>query len=344
MTAPLQSGKAEKVEGMKTYAYYDSGTTNSRLYLIREGAIAAVLTEKVGTVDNVLSGDKSTLERALFQMYRRLLTENHLTDGDIDEIYMSGMATSKNGICEVDYARLPLGISDYRRTVSFKRSGIFGREIGYFTGVVSRPETEGTIDDIFDFNNVRGEEIELFGIMEREKQWFEGQRTAVIMPGSHTHVLFTDNGRITRILSCMGGELFAAVSRHTILNASVSENPEHMDEKTEYALIKGYEAVKQYGFNRATYMVRALDLFSDASQGERDFFYEGVINGGIVTGIESCREFAAADRICVAGKRVYFDIFDAIVRHEKWKIPCSYVEPGTESFALRGFLELMRLD
>lgn len=328
---------------MKTYVYYDSGTTNSRAYLVRNGVVIDTLSEKTGTVDNVLSGDKRTLEKALFHMYHQLLDANHITDAEIDMIYMSGMATSKNGIYEVDYARLPLGISDYKKTAAFQKSEIFGRTIGYFTGAVIMPDDGGTVDNISLFNNVRGEEIELFGIMEREKDLFCGQKTAVIMPGSHTHVLFTDDRKITKILSCMGGELFAAVSQHTILNASVSENPEHGDEKMLYALCKGYEAVKQYGFNRAVYMVRTLDLFSGASQGERDFFYEGVINAGIMTGIQGCGEYPSLDRICIAGKQVYFDIFHTLMKHDHWNIPCSHLEARAESFALRGFLEIMKL-
>jgi 2-dehydro-3-deoxygalactonokinase len=141
----------------------------------------------------------------------------------------------------------------------------------------------------------------------------------------------------------MGGELFSAVSQHTILNASVSGFPEQGNETMRYAMKCGYDAVKKYGFNRATYMVRALDLFSDASQEERNFFYEGVIHADILTGIQSCREFQTLDRICIAGKPVYFDIFNTLINYEKWNIPCSYIEAKEESFALRGFLELIKL-
>ncbi len=332
----------EQLQSGRRYVYYDSGTTNSRAYLICDGTVCDCLTKKVGTVDNVLTGNKDTLVLALYDMYKKLLTRNHLLDEQIHGVYMSGMATSKNGICEVDYLRLPLTVSDYAKAVTYCDNDVFQRNIGYLTGVVSRPSVQGTIFNAAEFNNVRGEEIELFGIMDQFAGLFDNQKTAVIMPGSHTHVLFTSDRSMARILSCMGGELFAAVSKHTILNASVSENPDAPSPSMIQAMIQGYEAVKKYGFNRALYMVRTLDLFTEAEQGERDFFLEGVVNEGILAGIQSSEEFGSLDRICVAGKKVYYDIFHHLIDHEGWNIPCVLIEPQQQGFALAGFLKLIQ--
>lgn len=327
---------------MKYCVYYDSGTTNSRAYLIRDGRVADTSTQAVGTVNNVLSGDKETLVRELYRMYQALLSRNGLADEEIGGIYMSGMATSKNGVSEVEYVRLPVDLRRYQEAVTYRENEVFQRKIGYLTGLAGMPDEAGCLKNAAEFNNVRGEEIELFGIMEQYGDQFENRRAAVIMPGSHTHVLFAENKTITGILSCMGGELFSAVSRHTILSASVSENPENPDASMLEAMKEGYDAVMKYGFNRALYMVRTLDLFTDADQGQRDFFLEGVVSAGILTGIRNGRHFAALDQICVAGKQVYYDIFSVLLSHAGIAVPCVRIEPGQESFALRGFLELLK--
>lgn len=328
---------------MKYDIYYDSGTTNSRAYLIGDGRVADRMSEAVGTVNNVLSGDRDTLVRGLYRMYQTLLSRNGLADEAIDGVYMSGMATSKNGVSEVGYVRLPVDLKCYRQAVTYRDNEVFGRKIGYLTGLAGMPDEPGSLKNAAEFNNVRGEEIELFGIMEQYAAQFENRKAAVIMPGSHTHVLFAENKSITGILSCMGGELFAAVSRHTILNASVSENPENPDASMVEAMKEGYDAVTQYGFNRALYLVRTLDLFTDAAPGQRDFFLEGVVNAGILTGIRNSRHFAGLDHICVAGKKVYYDIFNGLLSHAGIGLPCLRIEPGEESFALRGFLELLKV-
>ena len=327
---------------MKTYIYYDSGTTNSRIYLVRDGRVLDWEKKNVGTVNNVLSGKRDTLALALLEMYRDLLTKNGLEERDIDEIFMSGMATSKNGVCETDYVCVPLDLADYCQSITFQENEIFGRRIGLLTGLIYRPEAPEDQDGGAHFHNVRGEEIELFGIMEQYPQYFKGKRTATIMPGSHTHILFTDNRKITGILSCMGGELFAAVSRNTILSASVSENPENPDAAMMEAMNRGCDVVQKYGFNRALYMVRTMDLFTGASQGERDFFLEGAVNAGIITGLLSSGHLEELDQICVAGKRVYYDIFSSLLKHQGVGLPCMPLEQGEESFALRGFLELIK--
>lgn len=327
---------------MKTYIYYDSGTTNSRIYLIRGGAVLDCAKKNVGTLNNVLSGKKDTLAFALYDMYRDILDKNGLTETDVDEIYMSGMATSKNGICETGYLPVPLDLASYCQSIHIVENDIFKRSIHLLTGLIYRSETEAAQNNDVCFHNVRGEEIELFGIMEQYPQYFKKKKTAVIMPGSHTHILFTDDERITGILSCMGGELFAAVSKHTILSASVSENPENPDSAMLDAVTKGYDAVQKYGFNRALYMVRTMDLFTDASQGQRDFFLEGTVSAGIITCLLNSEHMNGLEQICVAGKPVYYDIFSCLLKHLKIQLPCSFIKQETESFALRGFLELIK--
>ena len=50
--------------------YYDSGTTNTRAYLLRDGAILQKVSRPVGARNSALSGDRDELLRALAAMYQ----------------------------------------------------------------------------------------------------------------------------------------------------------------------------------------------------------------------------------------------------------------------------------
>jgi len=323
------------------YIYFDSGTTNTRIYYIEERVMKAVQSRKIGTIDNVASGDRHTLLRGLKDMYDRLLRELALSDADIDGIYMSGMATSQNGVHEVGYLWVPVGLAEYRNAVSFWRTPLFERQVGFLTGLVYRPDmTKGTLQNAAEFNNVRGEEIELLGIMETYSPFFAGKKTAVIMPGSHTHILYTEDQKIVEITSCMGGEMFAAMAVNTILSASVTAAP---DVIVEQGLISGFDMVRKYGINRALYITRTLDLFTDESLQTRNSYLEGVINEGIITALQSSRRFGDLDCIAVAGSPIYFQIYAPLLSHAGVTVPCIRIEQNkNDSFALQGFLQFIK--
>ncbi|MBQ6550790.1 MAG: 2-dehydro-3-deoxygalactonokinase [Lachnospiraceae bacterium] len=326
---------------MKRFVYFDSGTTNSRAYLIEDGTLADEVRGSVGTITNVMNGSNDVLPQELFKLYEVLLHRNELTDADVHGIYMSGMATSKNGVKEIGYLRLPLSPESYAVSASYAEVPAFGREVGFLTGIVYRPDEPGCLDNIELFHNARGEEIELFGIMEKKPELFSGKNCAVIMPGTHTHILFTKDRTITSMCSSIGGELFQAAREHTILKASVPVIPEGLDEEGKRALIKGYHAVQELGFNRALYMVRTFDLFSEENDNVRGCFMEGVVNADILQGIVNYRKEHALDQVIIAGQEIYAEIFGTMLSEAFPELPFFAVYPGGESFALSGFMNLV---
>lgn len=333
---------------MKRYVYFDSGTTNTRLYMIEAGRVLKKYEEKIGTLDNVTSGDSKTLLRGLYRMYQELLQACSLKDDEVHEIYMSGMATSANGVYEVDYLPVPMGRERYKRCISFRKMPLFQREIGFLTGLIDCPYAKihkripGDINNVQLFHNVRGEEIELFGIITMNPHFFHGKSAAVIMPGSHTHILYVEDCIIKGITSCMGGELFAALAGHTILRASVDKMPQNIYED---AVKTGYRMVKMYGVNRAIYMTRAMELFTDESREVRNSYLEGVVNGGIITALLEHTRDKKLDYILIAGAHFYHRIFLSLLNEEGCEIPGVGIAPAAEkSFALAGFISIMKED
>lgn len=324
---------------MKRIVYFDSGTTNSRAYLVVDGKPTVNLKHKIGTVDNVLSGNKETLLKGLKVLYDELLEQCDLKDSEIDGVYMSGMATSKNGVLEVPYLETPVTVKTYAADITYWDAPIFNRKIGFLTGLVSKPGAP-TMENIEHVSNVRGEEIEIFGIMSKYPELFVNKNTALIMPGSHNHLLYTKNCAITGISSCFGGEAYAAFANHTMLNASVDPAP---DKILPEMVKKGYDMVMKYGVNRALYITRAMYLFDVSDQVQRNSYLEGVINAGIITALRSYEDADKLDYVCCAGSEVYFEIFQPIIGYAELKAPFVKIEQDpAQSFALTGFLEIMK--
>lgn len=325
---------------MENIIYFDSGTTNSRAYYIKDGIPTSSLSKKIGTINNVLSGDPNALLKGLKELYDALLAQLCLCDCDIKSIYMSGMVTSKNGIYEVPYLHTPVDAFSYQAKATIHRFPLFERDVYLLPGIVSLPNhNEITLENIASVNNVRGEEIEMFGLASNFPSYFQDKHTAVIMPGSHSHILYMQKNHITEITSCFGGELYSAITNHTILNASASAAPE--DVQTQYVK-KGYCMVQKYGVNRALYITRTMTLFLDAPQIVRDSYLEGVVNSGIITALTSNPRSSCLDYIVIAGSSVYYKIFSALLDAIASPVPCVWLE-NTQSFALSGFLHLLSL-
>lgn len=268
---------------MNHIVYFDSGTTNSRAYLLdKDGRLLDKHRVSIGSKDAAIAGKNDCLLAALHGMYRELLKANGLADGAIDAIYASGMATSPYGIAEIAHIKLPIALDALAfRMQTHMESRFFHRSICLIPGL----KTENA--DIRQVNNVRGEEMEVLGAMERIEAAFGDVPVAVVLPGSHTHVIIVQDGRFTDILSTFTGELYAAVLRGTILapvlNAELAEYDDAM-------LRCGVRSVRELGLNRALYICHAMRMLNYENARAQASYGEGVLLGGLSQAIdERCK-------------------------------------------------------
>ena len=256
--------------------YFDSGTSNTRIYLLDSHCQLLYWRKKsIGSKDSAISGSSLALRRAMKDLYDELLDSCRLTDGDVDQIYASGMVTSPYGLKEVPHCQVPIDVKTFSRDLyPYWEEQYFNREIILVPGL----RTES-----FDFtfvNNMRGEEIQIIGALEELKGLSGG--SAIILPGSHTHVAYVKQNMIKGILSNFTGELFQALKEETILSPILAEETRLVEEMVK----KGYTCLKNFGFNRAIYIAHAMRIFNQGTPEERFSFAEGVINGGIRQSIE----------------------------------------------------------
>ena len=300
------------------YAYFDSGTTNSRIFLLENGQILYHSKIKTGCKDAALAGDSSVLIEALWKLYQNALVAMHLQDEQIRGIYLSGMATSANGLQEVEHLPLPAGLKELRENmVEYPENRFFHRSLYLIPGLKTCPRgVRVSPEKAVLVNNVRGEETEIMGILQATGM----NSCAVLLPGSHTQAAIVENGKITDLLSTVTGELYGAILQDTIIGSSVTEAAPQPD-----WIKQGVLALRRFGFNRALYITRSLDLFSDTKSGERKNFLEGVVNGDMVLeALRVIQRHPSIQDVIIYGSCDQYTILQAVAE----------VSPGFENFSL----------
>lgn len=321
------------------YVYFDSGTTNSRGYLL-DSELNMLDMEKaaVGSKDSAIAGTNLVLIDGLYGIYTKLLDKNSIADCDIIDIYLSGMVTCPYGLCEVPHLAIPITARMFAEKVyPFLEEQRFKRTVWLIPGMK-------TISEDFAYvNNVRGEEIEIIGLMNTLSEMTQGRDAAIVMPGSHTHTMHVRGNDILGILSNFTGELFHALKTATIMSPELDAKVDSLDlDMVKY----GVSNLKKFGFNRALYIGHALRMFDEGDERTRLSYCQGVIFGGVALSLgEYCRTrwTECKTAVIVADPKV-MDLYKAVLSEcdeieEVLEIPLS----PSKSYALEGFRKIISL-
>lgn len=226
---------------MAIYLTVDGGTTNTRIFFIKEGRAVDVQKISAGARDGA-----DVLKNELRQGILELLARNGCKEAQVTKVLASGMITSEYGLCNLPHITLPAGIAELRQnlyeTVIPEVTAI---PFCFVRGVRSAGETLAAVD------MMRGEETELMGLMD-----VSYKDALYILPGSHSKHIATDSaGRITSFRTMLSGELLAAVAEHTILRDAADL---HHNTLIEADLQNGYLYAAEYGLNEALFKTRVL--------------------------------------------------------------------------------------
>lgn len=124
-------------------------------------------------------------------------------------VILSGMITSRNGWIETPYLPAPCSPHDLARSL-VPASGSNGWPLAFVPGVSQTPQA-GLAHRQHDV--MRGEETEILGHLASTGEadgWF-------VLPGTHSKWVRVHDGAIHGFTTFMTGEVFSALSAHTIL-------------------------------------------------------------------------------------------------------------------------------
>src|SRR5699024_6896132 len=93
----------------------DSGTTNSRIYLVdyNNQNVIDVVKKNIGIKNTAINGSNSVLKEEISNGIMEIIKRNNCTSDDINYIVASGMITSNLGILEVPYIESPCKYKDF---------------------------------------------------------------------------------------------------------------------------------------------------------------------------------------------------------------------------------------
>jgi len=283
-------------------AWFDCGTTNTRLYLIAEdGTYRFCGGKAVGSRNVAMEGSCAILAQAMAQLLQE-------TPESAVQIYASGMVTSAFGLKEVPHLVAPVSAAALRAGIVETYVEALDRTIRLIPGVKT-----AALDWHFS-GNVRGEETEVLGaaaVLESSGQCSDG---VYILPGSHTQILYLKNGEITDILSLFTGELFHALREETILSGVLKSLPDSLE--PEFIRMGCADAV-EFGINRSLYLCHSNQIFRRFTPTQRYSYTEGVILSGVYQVLiqRLQRSWAHCSQIVMVCDELNWNIYGALLQN-----------------------------
>jgi 2-dehydro-3-deoxygalactonokinase len=256
----------------------DWGTTNLRLRWVDagSGAIAGEVSSAEGVrhaYDRAHAGGGFRAEAYYEILARSLARLEHELGRSLAgaPVLVSGMASSSIGIEELPYAALPfsLGGEDViHRTLDRPLPG--GQRVVLLSGVRSASDV------------MRGEETQLIGLAGEAEA--DGP-TVYLLPGTHSKHAIVEGSALTDFRTYLTGELFEAVTSHTVLRDSVERPAPREFSRTAFQ--EGVRAAAEDSLLHALFLGRSNALFGKLQPAENYWFLSGVVIGAEVAVLAS---------------------------------------------------------
>ena len=194
-------------------------------------------------------------------------------------ILLAGMIGSRQGWVEAPYCPCPAGAIEIAGRLTSHVTAR-GRKVAFVPGL-SWQSTSGA-DDV-----MRGEETQILGVASSGRQ-------VLVLPGTHSKWAEVVDGRVLRFSTFMTGEVFAAMSKHTILGRLMTG--EGHDPK---AFAAGISASGEAGgLLHHLFRVRTAGLFSRWPAESLSSLLSGLVIGHEISAAQA---FFAAERVLVVG-------------------------------------------
>jgi 2-dehydro-3-deoxygalactonokinase len=178
-------------------------------------------------------------------------------------VVISGMAGSKQGWAEAPYLACPATVTEIARAtlpVPFPAT-----RVRLVPGLKAR-DADGVPEVM------RGEETQILGVLDRLPE----AEVTLCLPGSHSKWVRVRSGQILDFSTHMTGEVFAALSAHTILARSLHRGAAHH----AGAFARGLDRARQGGgLLHQLFGLRSLSLFDAMPQLEAASYLSGLLIG-----------------------------------------------------------------
>ncbi len=305
-------------ESPSPFLAVDWGSTHLRLWLLDDDAGAAAVEFRSDRgIRGIQPGEH---QRVFLQALGGLLEKGEAMDrldrafkssqgfpgGAAMEVYFSGMVTSTLGWVPTPYVKVPAAARDLIAGVKILELGNialkFFKEpvrwrLHFFPGV----RTAGDV--------MRGEEVEVFGILPAVESGSEVEEWTAVLPGTHCKWIRCQGGRILDFVTVPTGDVHAALHRETLLARTLPPQPAPITAGLLAFFERGVRAAEAEGPLSSLFKARALAILEEIQMKpeEGSAFLSGVLIGGEV--MERLARLQQPLRLLVGGEPVLRQLY-----------------------------------
>jgi 2-dehydro-3-deoxygalactonokinase len=318
------------------YLAVDSGTTHSRVWLVRDLKVLNKRQVAVGVRNTAIDGNTRALTAGIHQAISEL-RDSAGSRAAPQLVIAAGMITSNLGIHEVKHVEAPVGIDDLAAKIEERVFPEITDLPFYFVPGVRSGPVEATLNNLNSIDIVRGEETEVMGALLQLQM---AGPLLYIHLGSHTKLIKVDGlNRIAGGRSTLAGELLQTVRTHTILKDSL---PNYFaDVPNMECLNQGWDHAKKYGFFRALYLVRVLQLNSRRSKGCILSFFLGAMLSEEFRCLDSLLKESTPAKFILSGLPYLQRAWKHFLARQKRAVYALSADQ-TEAFFLAGLYEILK--
>jgi 2-dehydro-3-deoxygalactonokinase len=334
LTSASGSCDLERTFNEMNYVAVDSGTTNSRVWLMRGRKIVAKKQVAAGVRNTAIDGHN----RALMQGIRHAILDlrNSISPEDRPEtVIAAGMITSALGLHEVKHAQAPAGIEDLAAGIQTRSFDETDDVLFHFIPGVRSGPAVADLQNVNSIDIMRGEETEIFGAIEE----FELRGPLLyIHLGSHTKLIQIDAlQRIVGGASTLAGELLLSIQQQTILRSSLPES--QVVALDEEFFQQGWKNCQTFGLTRALYQVRIFDLNSRFTKESLFSFLLGSLLYEEFRCLDSLTPGAGAELVILSGLPHLQPAWAHALKRSGFRVRCLTAEETERAF-LVGLLRI----
>jgi 2-dehydro-3-deoxygalactonokinase len=250
----------------------DWGTTSLRAYLFdANGEVLATRVSTAGIMNLPVPAEEGGFDEAFDEACGVWLAQAPALP-----VIAAGMVGSAQGWVQAPYVETPANVD------------------ALVAGVVSVWTARGTLLTVVPGvleqgalpNVMRGEETQVFGTLCDAMAAETEQTTLIGLPGTHAKWVVVEGGRIARFHTFMTGEVYAALTAHTILGRTM-KRPAEPDTA---AFLRGVTVAREHGcagLLATAFSARTLGLTGQLAADEQPDYLSGVVIGHELLGLEA---------------------------------------------------------
>jgi 2-dehydro-3-deoxygalactonokinase len=265
----------------------DWGTSVFRLQLVdnRTGDFLKQISsgDGVSTVYREWTSSSKTISLKEFYLkvlYAHLntLLLNEPFSGEVNQVLISGMASSSIGLEELAYAEVPFSLDGENALVaSIAKTDDFPFDIFLISGV-------RVIDDV-----MRGEETQILGLVTSNNFIDPNTDVICILPGTHSKHIVIKHFQVVDFKTYLTGELFQLLSTKSVLKGSVEHQLgiEELNELNIQAFYRGIDdSAPPLTLLNKLFSVRTNDLFGVMTKEDNYFYLSGLLIGNEIRSLQ----------------------------------------------------------